>query len=289
MPCYPGTGHPSEKGCSNNVVNVGLPPGSGSATFRKAWADTILPALEAFHPQLIVVSAGFDAHESDPLADVKLQDADFYWVQGQIMEVARRVCQGKVVSVLEGGYDLEAIARSAVECVRAQVEASSAASEPTAAATVEATAAPVGVTEATALTAETELSAAIAGLGLGNDDWNNGSRPASEEEQEGRCLHRAVLEGFERCRDQKLIRSDPTHGMERRFVKLEEGRCNASFKSTYPCPHGLLSRLLVNSLPGATLFVVLFPYRPTRSYLFFLRFILLLSLSVLLHSHSVVF
>jgi hypothetical protein len=222
MPCYPGTGHPSETGCSHNVVNVGLPPGSGSQTFRNAWAETILPALEAFQPQLIVVSAGFDAHESDPLADVKLQDADFYWVQGQIMDVAKRVCDGKVVSVLEGGYDLSAIARSAVKCVRAQVEASPAAVQPKEDATAEAAAAAVvaaAVVAATAVvsTVDSELSSAIAGLALDRDkeEGSQESRPVSEEGVDGRSLHRAVLQGFERCRDEKLIRSDPTHGMER--------------------------------------------------------------------------
>ena len=81
MPCYPGTGHPRETGVAGNVVNVALAPGSGSAAFRAAWSGTILPALEAFGPELVVVSAGFDAHADDPLADLCLTDDDFGWVQ----------------------------------------------------------------------------------------------------------------------------------------------------------------------------------------------------------------
>jgi ribA/ribD-fused uncharacterized protein len=126
MPCYPGTGSPKEKGVAANVVNVGLKPGSGSKEFRAAWSKNILPALRAFRPELIFVSAGFDAHGDDPLAECNLADEDFGWVQGEIMTLAREVCRGRVVSVLEGGYDLSAIARSAVECVRAQITGSEA-------------------------------------------------------------------------------------------------------------------------------------------------------------------
>ena len=122
IPCYPGTGDPSETGVAENVVNVGLQPGSGSEEFSAAWRDSILPKLKAFDPELIFVSAGFDAHGDDPLAQVNLSDEDYYWVQREIMLVADEVCSGRVVSVLEGGYDLNAIARSAVECMRAQVE-----------------------------------------------------------------------------------------------------------------------------------------------------------------------
>jgi hypothetical protein len=148
---------------------------------------------------------------------VKLQDADFYWVQGQIMDVAKRVCDGKVVSVLEGGYDLSAIARSAVKCVRAQVEASPTAIGPREGATVEAAAAPAAAGEGAVSTVDSELSSAISGLALDKDkeEGSQESRPVSEEGVDGRSLHRAVLQGFERCRDEKLIRSDPTHGMER--------------------------------------------------------------------------
>ena len=116
-PCYPGTGAASETGVDGNVVNVELPPGSGSSEFRAAWTETILPACDRFGPELIIVSAGFDAHADDPLAEVNLTDGDYGWVQGEIMRLAERVCGGRVVSVLEGGYDLDAIARSAVQCV----------------------------------------------------------------------------------------------------------------------------------------------------------------------------
>ena len=125
-PCYPGTGAASETGVDNNVVNCELRPESGSAEFRAAWSDVILPAARDFEPELIIVSAGFDAHADDPLAEVNLTDEDYGWVQREIMQLAAATCGGRVVSVLEGGYDLDAIARCAVECVAAQVDAAAA-------------------------------------------------------------------------------------------------------------------------------------------------------------------
>ena len=117
FPCYPGTGAAEERGVGN-VVNAPLPPGSGSAAFRAAWDGLILPALEKFAPELLIVSAGFDAHKADPLAQLRLETADFAWLTGRLMDVARRHCGGRLVSLLEGGYDLDALAESAAAHVR---------------------------------------------------------------------------------------------------------------------------------------------------------------------------
>jgi len=116
-PCYPGTGAPEEKGVGN-VLNVALPPGSGSASFRSAWAEKIIPALDAWAPDLIIVSAGFDAHKADPLAQLQVETADFAWLTEQLMALARRHGGGRLVSLLEGGYDLDALAASVAAHVR---------------------------------------------------------------------------------------------------------------------------------------------------------------------------
>ena len=118
-PCYPGTGLASECGAGNNVVNVPLPPGSGSSAFRAAWRDIILPALEAHAPELLIVSAGFDAHKADPLAQLRLETNDFAWITEELLGLADRQTGGRLVSVLEGGYDLIALAVSAAAHVRA--------------------------------------------------------------------------------------------------------------------------------------------------------------------------
>ena len=117
-PCYPGTGHAWERGVADNIVNVGLAPGTGSAAFRSAWADTILPALTRFGPELLIVSAGFDAHKADPLAQLRLETEDFAWITDRLVELADRHAGGRLVSVLEGGYDLPALAASASVHVR---------------------------------------------------------------------------------------------------------------------------------------------------------------------------
>jgi len=117
IPLYPGTGYSDEVGCGN-ILNLPLAPNSGSEDFRKAWTQLGLPAVQAFDPDLILVSAGFDAHELDPLGDLNLQDADFSWITQAICSVAESSCQGRVISVLEGGYNLAALAASA----RAHVE-----------------------------------------------------------------------------------------------------------------------------------------------------------------------
>jgi acetoin utilization deacetylase AcuC-like enzyme len=122
-PFYPGTGYPSERGVANNILNVPLPAGSDGLEFRAACETKILPALERFAPDFIFISAGFDAHRADPLAELRLEEGDFAWVTSAICEIAHRCCAGRVVSVLEGGYDLEALARSSAAHVRALMEA----------------------------------------------------------------------------------------------------------------------------------------------------------------------
>ncbi len=123
-PCYPGTGQRGETGCAGNVVNVPLPPHAGSAAFRTAWTGTILPALDSFAPELLIVSAGFDAHKADPLAQLMLETADFAWVTTELMAVAEAHTGGRIVSLLEGGYDLDALAASVAAHVRALMRAS---------------------------------------------------------------------------------------------------------------------------------------------------------------------
>ena len=117
FPCYPGTGDAEETGVGN-VVNVPLAPGSGPAAFRAAWTGRILPALEAWKPELIIVSAGFDAHKADPLAQLRVETEDFAWLTAEILGVAHRHGGGRLVSLLEGGYDLDALAACAAAHVR---------------------------------------------------------------------------------------------------------------------------------------------------------------------------
>jgi len=116
---YPGTGAAAEHGIANNVLNIPLPPGTGSDAWRAAMSGSLLPALRNFAPDLIMISAGFDAHAADPLAQMRLSTEDFGWGTEQICAVAEEVCGGKVVSTLEGGYDLDALAASAAAHVRA--------------------------------------------------------------------------------------------------------------------------------------------------------------------------
>jgi acetoin utilization deacetylase AcuC-like enzyme len=117
-PCYPGTGMANERGVAGNIVNAPLPPGSDSRAFRAAWSDILLPALDEFAPELLIVSAGFDAHKADPLAQLRLETADFAWITAQLCLIARAHCGRRLVSVLEGGYDLDALAASAAAHVR---------------------------------------------------------------------------------------------------------------------------------------------------------------------------
>jgi len=108
MPLYPDTGHAGERGVGN-IVNAPLPSGSGGDAFRAAWSSTLLPAIEAFAPQLLLVSAGFDAHRRDPLAQLELEADDYAWLTTQLAAIAARHADGRIVSLLEGGYDLEAL------------------------------------------------------------------------------------------------------------------------------------------------------------------------------------
>lgn len=122
MPLYPGSGHATETGGHGNIVNVPLEPGSGGAVFRREVLQNILPALRAHRPELILISAGFDAHRSDPLAQLGLLEADYIWITNQICDVADEFANGRVVSTLEGGYDLEALASSVAAHVSVLME-----------------------------------------------------------------------------------------------------------------------------------------------------------------------
>jgi acetoin utilization deacetylase AcuC-like enzyme len=112
MPLYPGTGAKSERGEHDTIVNAPLRPGDGGEKFREAFESEILPRLRAFRPELVVVSAGFDAHQRDPLANLTFVEADFEWATRKLMEIADQSASGRVVSVLEGGYDLQGLANS---------------------------------------------------------------------------------------------------------------------------------------------------------------------------------
>lgn len=118
MPLYPGTGDPSETGVGN-IVNVAVPPHAAPDHWRKAFETGLMTRLDAFAPDMILISAGFDAHRRDPLAHQSLEAEDFAWATRAICAVARARCNGKVVSTLEGGYDLEGLGRSALAHVQA--------------------------------------------------------------------------------------------------------------------------------------------------------------------------
>jgi acetoin utilization deacetylase AcuC-like enzyme len=119
MPLYPGTGSARERGAHDTIVNVPLSAGDGSDLFREAFETAVLPRVEGFAPDLIVISAGFDAHWRDPLANLRLTEADFAWATERLMGIAERRCGGRIVSLLEGGYDLDGLARSAAAHVTA--------------------------------------------------------------------------------------------------------------------------------------------------------------------------
>ncbi len=125
-PLYPGTGFPRERGIAGNVVNVPLAAGSGSAEFRTAWSERILPALDGFAPELVIVSAGFDGHRRDPLAQLNIETEDFVWLTEELLAIAGRHAGGRLVSALEGGYDLAALAESVATHVRTLMAADAA-------------------------------------------------------------------------------------------------------------------------------------------------------------------
>ncbi|MEE8187729.1 MAG: histone deacetylase family protein [Kiloniellales bacterium] len=112
MPFYPGTGSSEERGVSGNIVNVPLQSMAGSLEFRHGMRETILPALIRFEPDFVLISAGFDAHAEDPLAGLRLEEEDYAWATSELLAVARDFCGGRLVSTLEGGYNLDALARS---------------------------------------------------------------------------------------------------------------------------------------------------------------------------------
>ena len=116
-PLYPGTGARNETGVGN-IVNATLPPNADGTQFRAAWSSLLLPAVAAFRPQLLLVSAGFDGHRRDPLAELQLEASDFAWITRELVQLANRHCGGRIVSMLEGGYDLEGLAESSVAHVR---------------------------------------------------------------------------------------------------------------------------------------------------------------------------
>jgi acetoin utilization deacetylase AcuC-like enzyme len=118
MPLYPGSGNAGETGCGN-ILNLPLEPGAGSREFRQAWSTLGLPAVHSFEPDLILISAGFDAHYRDPLGHLEVQDIDYRWISGELMDLAGGSARGRLISTLEGGYDLKALATAS----RAHAEA----------------------------------------------------------------------------------------------------------------------------------------------------------------------
>jgi acetoin utilization deacetylase AcuC-like enzyme len=112
MPLYPGTGATGERGEHDTIVNAPLRAGDGGEVFREAMEGRVLPRIDAFRPDLVIISAGFDAHRRDPLANLQLTEADFAWATAKLMDIAERCCGGRIVSLLEGGYDLQALSNS---------------------------------------------------------------------------------------------------------------------------------------------------------------------------------
>jgi acetoin utilization deacetylase AcuC-like enzyme len=122
-PFYPGTGARAERGVADNIVNVPLPRGCDSAMFRKAIETEMLPEIRRFNPELLIISAGFDAHHLDPLAGLGLQDDDYRWITEELMKIADECCEGRVVSILEGGYSLEGLASATAIHVKTLMKA----------------------------------------------------------------------------------------------------------------------------------------------------------------------
>ncbi len=118
MPLWPGSGRPDETGAYDTILNIPLPPGTGGAEMRAAYETLAFPRLRAFKPELIIISAGFDAHQDDPLANLNWSTGDFAWVTAELCKLADELCEGRIISTLEGGYDLNALA----EATRAHVQ-----------------------------------------------------------------------------------------------------------------------------------------------------------------------
>jgi acetoin utilization deacetylase AcuC-like enzyme len=123
MPLYPGTGELNETGVARNICNAPLRPYDDGEQFREAFEQRVLAELDAFRPDIVLISAGFDAHDADPLANLRLVEADFRWATDRLVELADRRSDGRVVSMLEGGYDLKALARSVAVHVKSLMEA----------------------------------------------------------------------------------------------------------------------------------------------------------------------
>ena len=111
MPNYPGTGYPNETG-AGNIFNVPLVPGNSGIEFRQKYIGIIFPALRKFKPELLLISAGFDAHKDDPLSSIRLVEDDYQWITRELHEIADSCCSGRIISALEGGYNLDALAAS---------------------------------------------------------------------------------------------------------------------------------------------------------------------------------
>lgn len=122
MPLYPGTGAEDERGAFDNIINVPLRAATGGVEMRAAWEARILPTIAGFSPELILISAGFDAHAADPLAGLNWATGDFAWLTGAICDLAANCCEGRVVSTLEGGYDLAALGGSVAAHVKVLME-----------------------------------------------------------------------------------------------------------------------------------------------------------------------
>lgn len=122
-PLWPGSGRPEERGAHDNVLNLPLAPSTGGAEMRSAWQSQAFPRLRAFAPDLIIISAGFDAHQDDPLANLNWSVDDFRWITQELCGIADAVCGGRVVSTLEGGYDLQGLSDSARAHVEVLMEA----------------------------------------------------------------------------------------------------------------------------------------------------------------------
>ena len=124
FPLWPGTGRADETGAHGNVINLPLPPGTDGPAFRAAWDEQVFPRIDSFAPELILVSAGFDAHRDDPLAQLALEVQDFDWITRRICDLADRHAGGRVVSALEGGYNLDALAASTAAHIKVLMERS---------------------------------------------------------------------------------------------------------------------------------------------------------------------
>jgi acetoin utilization deacetylase AcuC-like enzyme len=122
MPLYPGTGAADETGSANNVLNLPLAEGAGGGEMRAAYSTQIFPAVERFKPEMILISAGFDAHAADPLAGLNWSTEDFVWLTEQICDLAAKTCAGRLVSSLEGGYDLDALSEAAAAHIEILME-----------------------------------------------------------------------------------------------------------------------------------------------------------------------